>query len=265
VAELLVDMRIAIQAARALTYEAARSADFENINSTILEHETPTSPDEIKRRKADVRALKRLNGMLTPMCKYYASEMCIRVANDALQVLGGSGYMQDYPVERLTRDARITTIYEGTSQLQVVAAVRGVCSGGFEKLVEELEQTEYADGALAELKAKLDEGKQEVLKGIAFVKTRGPDYMDLYGRKLVDSALSVLIGHWFLRQASPNPPRPMPNDGLAKYKLAKARIARRFITSNLPLIRRDIERVCSGDTTVLEELETLAGPAPTAG
>jgi alkylation response protein AidB-like acyl-CoA dehydrogenase len=74
-------------------------------------------------------ALKRVNGMLTPMSKYYASEMCMRVANTAIQVLGGSGYMKDYAAERYLRDARITTIYEGTSQLQVVAAVRGVSSG----------------------------------------------------------------------------------------------------------------------------------------
>ena len=265
VAELLADMRIAIQAARALTYESARYADFENINNTILEHETPTSPEEIKKRKADSRSLKRLNGMLTPMCKYYASEMCIRVANDALQVLGGSGYMTDYPVERLLRDARITTIYEGTSQLQVVAAVRGVCSGAFEKLVEEFEQTDYPDGLLTELKAKLDEGKEEVLKGVAYIKTRGPDYMDLYGRRLVDAAIAVLVGHWFLRQAAPNSPRKMPNDALAEYKIRKARIARRFIESHLPMIRRDIELVCSGDTSVLEDLEALAGPAPAAG
>ena len=55
--------------------------------------------------------------MLTPMSKYYASEMSMRVANDADPVLGGSGYMKDYPAERHLRDARITTIYEGTSQL----------------------------------------------------------------------------------------------------------------------------------------------------
>ena len=60
------------------------------------------------------------------MSKYYCSEMCNRVAYDAIQVLGGSGYMKDYAAERYARDARITTIYEGTSQLQVVAAVRGV-------------------------------------------------------------------------------------------------------------------------------------------
>ncbi|NIQ79352.1 MAG: acyl-CoA dehydrogenase, partial [Anaerolineae bacterium] len=50
---------------------------------------------------------------------YYAAEMSIRVANDALQVHGGSGYMKEYPVERLYRDARITSIYEGTSQIQI--------------------------------------------------------------------------------------------------------------------------------------------------
>jgi 3-(methylthio)propanoyl-CoA dehydrogenase len=250
VAEMLTEMRIAIEAARALTYEASRLADLENNNTRILDFFTPEDKDEVKRRKNDARAWKRLNGMLTPMCKYYASEMCVRVANDAIQVLGGSGYMKDYPVERILRDARITTIYEGTSQLQVVAAVRGVCSGAFERRIEELEQQEYTDGLLHALRQKLGEAKAEVLKGIAFVKERGPDYMDLYGRKLVDSAVAVLIGHLFLRQAQANE--------------RKQRVARRYIESHLPAIRRDITLVCSGDTSVLEDLETLAGPPPAA-
>jgi alkylation response protein AidB-like acyl-CoA dehydrogenase len=250
VAEMLCEMQIAIEAARAITYEASRFADFENNNTRILEHFTPDDKDELKRRKNDGRTLKRLNGMLTPMCKYYASEMCIRVANDAIQVLGGSGYMKDYPVERILRDARITTIYEGTSQLQVVAAVRGVCSGAFEKRIEELEQQEYTDGLLHGLKQKLAEAKAEVLKGITYVKARGPDYMDLYGRKLVDSAIAVLVGHLFLQH------------GVANER--KRRVARRFIESHLPTIRRDVELITSGDTSVLEELETLAGPPPAA-
>jgi alkylation response protein AidB-like acyl-CoA dehydrogenase len=250
VAEMLTEMRIAIEAARALTYEASRLADLENNNTRILDFFTPTDKEEVKRRKTDARAFKRLNGMLTPMCKYYASEMCVRVANDAIQVLGGSGYMKDYPVERILRDARITTIYEGTSQLQVVAAVRGVCSGGFERRIEELEQHEYTNGLLHGLKQKLAEAKAEVLKGIAFVKERGPDYMDLYGRRLVDSAIATLVGHLFLRQAETNE--------------RKQRVARRYIESNLPTIRRDIALVCSGDVSALEELATLAGPPPAA-
>ena len=250
VAELVADMKIAIEAARALTYETCRICDLENNNLRVLEVLKPTDPDEIKRRKADARTLKRLNSMLTPMSKYYASEMSVRVANDALQVLGGSGYMKDYPVERYLRDARITTIYEGTSQLQIVAAVRGVCSGAFEKRVEEFEQMSYSDELLSALKEKLVEARGLVLKGIAFVKERGAEYMDLCGRKLVDSAIVVLVGHLFLKQA------------LASER--KRHVARRFIETGLPTIQRDIDLVCRGDSSVMQHFELLAGPPPGA-
>lgn len=248
VAEMVTDMKVHIEAARALVYETCRVCDFENNNIRILDYFTPTDPEELKRRKADARTYKRLNGMLTPMSKYYASEMCIKVANDALQVLGGSGYMKDYPVERYLRDARITTIYEGTSQLQIVAAVRGVCSGVFEKQAAEYETRQYSDSLLNELKARLLEARELVLKGVAFVKTQSNEYMDLSGRRLVDSAVAVLCGHLLLRQAESNE--------------RKRHVARRFIMTSLPSIRRDIELVCSGDRSALDEYQTLAGPVP---
>ncbi len=248
VAEMVTDMKVAVEAARALTYETSRVCDLEYNNLRVLESDPPQDKAELKRRKGLSRTLKRLNGMLTPMSKYYASEMCCRVANDALQVLGGSGYMTDYPVERHLRDARITTIYEGTSQLQVVAAVRGVCGGAFEKRVNEFEEFEYTDGSLHALRQKLDEGKELVLKGVAMVKEEGPGYMDLYGRKLVDAAAAVFIGHLLLRQAVDNE--------------RKQHVARRFIESSLPSVRRDIDLVCSGDKSVMEQYETLAGPVP---
>jgi alkylation response protein AidB-like acyl-CoA dehydrogenase len=251
VAEMVTEMKIALEAARALTYETSRVCDLENNNLRVLEkveRGLRTLPaDELKRRKADARVFKRLNGMLTPMSKYYGSEMCNRVANDAIQVLGGSGYMRDYPVERYYRDARITNIYEGTSQLQIVAAVRGVCSGAFDKRIEEFAQYEFKDKLLHELKQKLGAGQEVVLQGVAFVKERGNEYMDLYGRKLVDAAVTVLIGHLFLRQAEVNE--------------RKRLVARRFIESHLPTLRRDLELVCSGDVSPLSEFETIAGPA----
>ncbi|UCD30528.1 MAG: acyl-CoA dehydrogenase family protein, partial [Planctomycetota bacterium] len=250
VAEMVADMKIAIEAARALVYETSRVCDLENNNLRVMEFNPPTDKDELKRRRGDSRNFKRLNGMLTPMSKYYASEMSVRVANDAIQVLGGSGYMTDYPVERHLRDARITTIYEGTSQLQIVAAVRGVCSGAFEKRIEEFEQTEYDDELLQGFKEKLIEGKELVLKGITVVKEQGGDYMDLFGRKLVDSACTVVIGHLLCRQAADNE--------------RKRFVAQRFIETNLPTICRDIDLVCSQDRSVLEHYEAIAGPPITA-
>jgi alkylation response protein AidB-like acyl-CoA dehydrogenase len=246
VAELITDMRIVIEAARALTYEASGSCDVENNNLRILEFNKPSDPDEVKRRKGEARILKRRNGMLTPMCKYYASEMCVRVANDAIQVLGGSGYMTDYPVERHLRDARITTIYEGTTQLQIVAAVRGVCGGAFEKLVAQYEEREYTDPLLRDLRQSLSQGKDRVLEGIRVIKEKGGQYMDLAGRRLVDSAIAVIVGHLFLQQATASE--------------RKRAVARRYIQTSALTIDRDIALVCSGDTSVMDDFEALAGP-----
>ncbi|MHC4608883.1 MAG: acyl-CoA dehydrogenase family protein [Planctomycetota bacterium] len=246
VAEMVTDMKIAIEATRALVYETSRVCDLENNNLRVLQLDPPTDKDELKRRKTDAKTYKRLNGMLTPMSKYYAAEMCVRAANDALQVLGGSGYMADYPVERHLRDARITTIYEGTSQLQIVAAVRGVCSRAFENCIARFEERDYTDALCQGLKQKLHQANELVAKGVAAVKEQGTTYMDLYGRKLVDSAAAVLIGHLLLGQAAASE--------------RKRRVARRFIETSLPTIRRDIELVCSGDKSVLQEYQTLAGP-----
>jgi len=250
VAEMLTDMKVAIEAARALTYETSRVCDLENNNARVLESGAITDNVELKQRKNLARSLKRVNGMLTPMSKYYASEMCVRVADTALQVLGGSGYMTDYPAERYLRDARITTIYEGTSQLQIVAAVRGVCSGTFERWVVEKEEAKYSDERLSDLKLKLMDAKNTLLKAIAYVKERGNEYMDLSGRRLVDSAAAIMIGHLLLGHATQN--------------ARKQYVARRFIETRLPHLRSDCERVCSGDISPLEDFELLAGPVPSS-
>jgi len=195
--------------------------------------------------------MKRLNGMLTPMSKYYCSEMCNRAANTAIQVLGGSGYMKDYAAERYLRDARITNIYEGTSQLQVVAAVRGVTSGGLDTWAENYEKKTYNDPVLDDLKAKLIEARQLVVEVVQFVKSKGTSYLDLSGRRLVDSAISIIIGHLMLAQGAKNE--------------RKKRVARRFISREMPTIRMNHVQVLAGDTSPMEEYSLIAGPVPTAG
>jgi alkylation response protein AidB-like acyl-CoA dehydrogenase len=250
VAEMVTDMRIHLEAARALTYETARVCDHENNNLRILEWSPDLDKEEQKRRKKLSRSLRRLNSMLTPMAKYYASEMCCKVADTTVQVLGGSGYMKDYAAERYLRDARITTIYEGTSQLQIVAAVRGVVSGGLEAWAEEHEQRQYADPLLDELKGELLEGKQRLLEAIAFVKERGVSYLDLCGRRLVDGAIALIVGHLLLGQGAANE--------------RKKRVARCFIQREMPLLRMNCQRVLSGDSSALDEYALLAGPVPTA-
>ncbi len=250
VAEMVTDMKIEIEAARALTYETSRVCDLENNNLRVLELGPPLEKEEQKRRKQLSRSLKRLNGMLTPMSKYYSSEMCNRAANTAIQVLGGSGYMKDYAAERYLRDARITNIYEGTSQLQVVAAVRGVTSGGLDAWCEEHEKKTYEDLLLDELKSKLIEARQRVAECVQFVKAKGNAYLDLSGRRLVDSALTIIIGHLLLAQG-------------AKCD-RKKQVARRFITRELHVLRTNCEEILAGDASPLEDYALIAGPVPAA-
>ncbi len=167
-----------------MAYETARVCDHENNNLRVMEFGPPLDKEEEKRRKQLSRSLKRMNGMLTPMSKYYCSEMCNRVAYDAIQVLGGSGYMKDYAAERFARDARITTIYEGTSQLQVVAAVARRhlrLAGHLGRRARK--KTVYGDPLLDELKQKLIEARQRVVEAVQFVKSKGTSYLDLSGRK----------------------------------------------------------------------------------
>ena len=248
VAELVTEMKINIEAARALTYETARVCDLENNNFRVLEIGGELDKEEEKRRKQLSRSLKRINGMLTPMSKYYCSEMCNRAAYDAIQVLGGSGYMKDYAAERYARDARITTIYEGTSQLQVVAAVRGVTSGSLDTWVEPYESKTYNDPLLDGLKQRLIDARRSVNEAVQFVKTKGSSYLDLCGRKLVDSALTIVIGHLLLGQGAANE--------------RKKRVARRFIERDLAVLKMNCELIRSGDAAATEEYALLAGPVP---
>jgi len=248
VAELVTDMKVHLEAARALAYETSRICDHEINNHRVMETFPDLPADEKKRRQQLARQLKRINGMMTPMAKYYCSEMACTVSNQAIQVLGGSGYMKDYAAERYFRDARITTIYEGTSQLQVVAAVRGVASGAFEHWTAEWDTRTYDDPLLMQLRDQLVDAKNKVLEAVRYVKTQSTQYLDLAGRRLVDSAITVIIGHLLLGQGAVNQ--------------RKKTVARRFISQQLPVLQTNCAQVLSGDMSPLTEYEVLAGPVP---
>ncbi len=251
VAEMISDMEIAIEAARALTYETSYLCDRDNNNQRILEwNKDQLEKDDLKRRKKMAREYKRLNAMLTPMSKYYASEMCCMVADKAIQVLGGSGYMMDYAAERHLRDARITTIYEGTSQLQIVAAIHGITRGMLDSCLARYEETTYDDPLLAQLKGQLAEAKQRLSEAIQFSKEQSSRFQDLSARRLVDGAITLIVGHLFLGQAVNNE--------------RKKRVANRFITSQMPILKMGCEQVLSGDSAPIDEFKILAGPVPSA-
>ncbi len=250
VRELLVDMSLDLQAARALTYHAAFCVDLEYGALRKLNFGDVSDPDLKKRLRAEARKFGRFNKLLTPMAKYYASEMSMRVANSAMAVLGGSGYMKDYPVERHLRDSRITTIYEGTSQLQVVAAVAGMTSGTCQTLLEELTSRDWPEN-VAPLVERIRGGLALLGECVDFIKTHsGGGYRDLYARKLVDIGIYLIVATLFCEHAT-----------ASDRKLA---VARRWLADKMPEIHRNAEQIRSGDSSVVSEFEALAGPVPVA-
>jgi len=268
VRDMLIDMKIAIEAGRALLYDASRVVDLAIGYNNRLDNHPPEDKDELKKLKDHARVYKRFAGMLTPMSKYYCSEICNRVAYDSIQVLGGSGYMRDYAVERHLRDARITTIYEGTSQLQIVAAVRGVCSGTAERYFAELAGQTYAPEAV-DLLQKLSEGTRQLNAAIEFTKAQGNDYMDLYGRALVDVAIDLINGYLLCGQASTGVDMDVAvagadarNGQKIPMKQRKAALARRYVEKNAPKIEALTDLVRRGDKSTFSDYEALVGPVP---
>ena len=244
VADLLAEMKLAIESGRALLYEAGLAADYEY----GLGEATARCEDDDQRRalNTEQKKYKRLAAFLTPVAKYRLSEMCNRVTYEAISVLGGSGYMQDYPLEQLYRDARITTIYEGTSQLQVVASVRGVTSGTAEKRLAELDEAEPPRGFkglaghLRRVRAKLD-------AAVAYLKKeQGADYLDLWARPLVDVAAEIYLSYLWL--------------GMARDSREKAIRAKRFIRRAVRRCEHTLALITSGDRSTLDRFDVLVGP-----
>lgn len=232
VLELLTEMKVSIESARALTYETARVVDtFKSLKSA--------GSDD----RARIRYLSRLADALTPMTKYYASEMCVRVTSDAIQIHGGSGFMRDYPAERHFRDGRITNIYEGTSQLQVVAAISAILGGKLFSRLEELSYFEYPE-SVRDLTDALSEALQSLFDSIEYVRSlKDREYVDYHARRIVENACDIYIGYLLLSSAV--------------WSAHKEAVARYFVSTRLPLIEARARFVLSGERILLENRRRL--------
>ncbi len=194
--EMLTTMRVKLEAMRSLLYETARFVDVYKAWSFIAGERTLS-----KEEREDMKTNTRLADIFTPMVKLITSEWCNSIAYDALQIHGGAGFIKDFPVERLYRDARITTIYEGTSQLQVVAAIRGVTTGGYLAQIREYEQTDVRP-EMEHLCKTLVNLTDDFEKRVAqVVSAANNELTDFHARRLVEMAANIIMGYLLLRDA----------------------------------------------------------------
>ena len=189
--EMLAVMKAKLQASRAILYETTRFVDIYKSYGFIAETRKLT-PEE----RQEMKKYQRYADMFTPVLKMMSSEYCNQNAYDAIQIHGGSGYMKEYPVERIYRDARITTIYEGTSQLQTVAAIRYVTTGAYLAKIREYEAEETAP-EFATLRKTLVDMAAQYEQACAIVHGHDTNYIDFHARRLVEMAGHIIMG-WLL-------------------------------------------------------------------
>ena len=200
VADMLATMKAKLDAGRALLYQTARCVDIYKCLDDIA-RERKLTPEE----RAEQKLYAKMADSLTPLAKGMNSEYCNQNAYDGLQVHGGSGFMLDYPIQRYYRDARITSIYEGTTQLQVVAAIRYVTNGAYLQLMREYEQQAVADD-LKPLQQRAKAMADKFEEAVAHVKEAADQSLhDLCARHLVEMAAETIMLHLLQYNATQRP------------------------------------------------------------
>lgn len=201
IANMLIDMKVTLEAQRSLFYKTCTWLDRKELYEELIE-KLKAEKKPFTEANDKLKEAARVLAFLTPLAKYLLSESSNKIAYDALQIHGGTGYMKEFPIERLSRDARITNIYEGTSQMQIVAAAGGVVNDVLLEYMKKLDVIEYK-GNLQNLLANVREMRgifDECLKYVKDKKDAG--FQDIAAKNLVELYGSIYISYLLLSEAN---------------------------------------------------------------
>lgn len=229
--EMLAVMKAKLDASRCLLYETSRYVDLYKAYEDI-EKERKLTPEE----KAELKLYRKYADACTPLAKGLSSEYCNQNAYDCIQIHGGSGFMKDYACERVYRDARITSIYEGTTQLQVVAAIRHVTTGTYAALMEEYAKMEVSE-KLAPVKEMLTGLVAKYQAAIAKVnEVNDPAFTDFMARRLVEMAGNIIMSYLLITDASRYNSESMTKSAIVYGNIARAEVEKHaeFIANFCP-------------------------------
>ncbi len=197
--DMLGTMKARLDAARSLLYETSRSVDMTSLFNDMA-RERSLTPEE----RTESKLFAKKADALTPIVKGIGSEIANQNAYDCVQVHGGSGYMRDYVCERLYRDARITSIYEGTTQLQVVAAIRYATGGYYSQLLDEYLSVNIPE-TLKPLHARIAALVEMYKVSLTSVQALGDqESLDFLARRIYEMASYCIMASLLLLDASAN-------------------------------------------------------------
>lgn len=203
VSNLLIDMRVTLESNRSLMYATAKVVDKKERLEEMI-HRAKKAGTSVTDLNNELKATNKIANFLTPITKLVCTESANKIAYDSLQIHGGTGYMKEFRVERLARDARITNIYEGTSQLQVVAAISGVLNDVLKEYFNEREKKQYAGGlnVLSNHLKEIREILYDLLKYVTGKKDTG--FQDVAAKELVELYTYLYVGYLLLDEAEEN-------------------------------------------------------------
>jgi alkylation response protein AidB-like acyl-CoA dehydrogenase len=242
VGRLLLSMKVDLEATRGLLAEAGRWVDLWKVLETALADGASDADPELRARHKQAQALAET---LTPMVKYCATEMGNRVCYQAMQVHGGVGYMREFNIERLFRDVRVTNIYEGTSQLQVVAAIGKLLNRSLDPLLVAWQAADYPADMAAD-KACLTDLTELYQRAVDAVKALPErERVDYYAVDLVELAIGIVSGWLLLRDTS-----------VAGHKKP---VARAYLAALAPKARATADVLMTASPVPLEAIPVLLG------
>jgi len=199
--DMLSRMKAKLDAGRALLYQTAAYVDIYKALEDI-ERDRKLTPEE----KQELKKYQRLADAFTPLAKGMNSEYANQNAYDAISIHGGSGFIMEYKSQRLYRDARIFSIYEGTTQLQVVAAIRYIINGTMLANIKEMAEELVCSGSPATLKARVEKLIPIYEIALSNVKAlENQDAIDFLSRRLYDMTCEIVMSLLIIRDAAKAP------------------------------------------------------------
>ena len=199
--DMLSRMKAKLDAGRSLLYQTAAYVDIYKCLEDIERTDRKLTPEE----KQELKKYQRLADAFTPLAKGMNSEYANQNAYDAISIHGGSGFIMEYKSQRLYRDARIFSIYEGTTQLQVVAAIRYIINGTMLQNIKDM-VAELPAEANAVLKARVEALLPIYEEALATVKAlESQDAIDFLSRRLYDMTCEIVMSLLIIRDAAKAP------------------------------------------------------------
>ncbi|NQV49035.1 MAG: acyl-CoA dehydrogenase family protein [Candidatus Marinimicrobia bacterium] len=242
VADMLIKMKVDLESSRTLIYATAQAVDMLKVTDMEIARlkEAGESFTDIKEQQ---KHWKSLADFLTPLSKFVITEKANRICYDAIQIHGGTGYMQEFNVERHYRDVRITNIYEGTSQLQVIAAIGGVIKGVADDFFDAKEAQEFRHES-RQLANKLKKIRNLFTKCKTYVLEKDDKaYQELHSAALVEMYGSIYVGYLILEEA---------NEDSRKMLIAK-----KYIMDAMATALHHTESVTNGFDTLFADVEQI--------